>query len=79
LPNGQEAVYSIAVREHQLGWFRPPTPLKGLNLAATYEVLDRHEVEVQRANGYELMTQGIPGDAGGGVGFSRTLYVKQLH
>ncbi len=78
LPDGREAVFSVAVREHQLGWFRPPTPLKGLNPAATYAVLNRHEAEVQRASGYELMTQGLPGGAGGGVGYSRTLYVKQL-
>jgi alpha-galactosidase len=78
LPNGQEAVYSIAVREHQLGWFRPPTPLKGLDPAAAYVVLDRHEAEVHRASGYELMTQGIPGDTGQGVAYSRTLYVKQI-
>jgi alpha-galactosidase len=78
LPTGREAVYSVAVREHPLGWFRPPTPLRGLNPAAVYVVLDRHEVEVHRASGYELMTQGIPGAAGQGVGYSRTLYVKQI-
>lgn len=78
LPDGREAVYSVAVREHQLGWFRPPAPLKGLNPAAVYGVFDRHQVEVQRASGYELMTQGIRGDAGQGVGFSRTLHIKQL-
>jgi alpha-galactosidase len=78
LPNGREAVYSIAVREHQLGWFRPPAPLKGLDPAAAYVVLDRHEAEVYCASGYELMTQGIPGDAGQGVAYSRTLHVKQI-
>jgi alpha-galactosidase len=78
LPGGREAVYSVAVREHQLGWFRPPVPLKGLNPAAAYVVLDRHDAEVHRASGYELMTQGIPGDTGQGVGYSRTLYVKQI-
>jgi len=78
LPNGREAVYSIAVREHQLGWFRPPTPLKGLDPAAAYVVLDRHGAEVYHASGYELMTQGIRGDAGQGVAYSRTLYVKQI-
>jgi alpha-galactosidase len=78
LPDGREAVYSIAVREHQLGWFRPPTPLKGLNPAATYGVLDRHEAEIHRASGYELMALGIPGDTSQGVAYSRTLYVKQI-
>jgi alpha-galactosidase len=78
LPGGREAVYSVAVREHQLGWFRPPVPLKGLNPAAAYVVLDRHGAEVHRASGYELLTQGIPGDAGQGVAYSRTLFVKQI-
>ncbi len=78
LPGGREAVYSVAVREHQLGWFRPPAPLKGLNPVAAYVVLDRHAAAVHRASGYELMTQGIPGDTGQGVGYSRTLYVKQI-
>lgn len=77
LPSGQEAVYSVTVRDHQPGWFRPPAPLKGLNSAAVYAVLDRHDAEVYRASGYELMTQGIPGDSGQGAGYSRTLYVKQ--
>ena len=78
LPNGREAVYSVAVGEHQLGWFRPPAPLKGLDPAAAYVVLDRHDAEIHRASGYELMTQGIPGETGQGVGYSRTLYVKQI-
>jgi alpha-galactosidase len=78
LPDGREAVYAVAVREHQLGRFRPPAPLKGLNPAAAYVVLDRHNAEIHRASGYELMTQGIPGDTGQGVSFSRTLYVKQI-
>jgi alpha-galactosidase len=78
LPHGREAVYSIAVREHQLGWFRPPAPLKGLNPADIYAVIDRHDAEIHRASGYELMTQGIPGDTGQGVAYSRTLYVKQI-
>lgn len=78
LPDGREAVYSIAVQAHQLGWFRPSTPLKGLNPAAAYVVLDRHNAEIHRASGYELMTQGIPGDTGQGVAYSRTLYVKQI-
>ena len=78
LPNGQEAAYSIAVQEHQLGWFRPPAPLKGLDPATAYVVLDRHDAEIHRASGYELMAQGIPGETGQGVGYSRTLYVKQI-
>jgi alpha-galactosidase len=78
LPDRREAVYSVAVQGHQIGWFRPPAALRGLDPAATYVLLDRHEAEVHRASGYELMTLGIPGDTGQGVGYSQTLYVKQV-
>jgi alpha-galactosidase len=77
LADGSEAVYSIAVREHQFHWFRAPTPLRGLDPAATYGVYDRLEQELYRASGYELMTLGIPGDTGQGVNYSRTLHIKQ--
>ena len=30
-----------------------------------------------RATGFELMTVGIPGDAGRRLGYSRTLYLRQ--
>lgn len=73
-----EAVYSVAVLDHQQGWVRPPALLRGLDPAATYTVTDRHGAEVHRATGFELMTVGIPGDAYGGVGYSRTLYLKQV-
>lgn len=78
LPDGREAVYSIAVREHQLGWERPPALLKGLVAAATYAVFDWRGAEIHRAGGFELMALGLPGDSLGGVGFSRTLHLKQI-
>ncbi len=77
LPNGSEAVYSVAVLEHQLGWFRPAPPLRGLNPQATYTARDRHGAEVHRASGYELMTLGIPTEASQVSGYSRTLYLQQ--
>jgi len=77
LPDGSEAVYSIAVREHQFHWFRPPTPLRGLHPTAIYGVYDRHDQEIYQASGYELMTLGLPGDAGEGLNYSRTLHLKQ--
>jgi alpha-galactosidase len=78
LPDGREAVYSIAVREHQLGWERPPALLKGLAAEATYAVEDWRGAEIQRASGFELMTLGLPGDSFNGVGYSRTLHLKQI-
>lgn len=78
LPDGSEAVYSVAVREHHVGLQRPPALLNGLKADATYGVYDRHDAEVLRASGYELMTLGIPGDGRQGVGFSRTLHIRQI-
>ena len=78
LPDGSEAVYSVAVRDHQHSRFRPATPLKGLNASATYAVVDRHNAEVLRATGYELMTLGIPGDEARGAAYSRTLHLQQM-
>jgi alpha-galactosidase len=78
MPNGQEAVFSLTVRDYQVGSFRPAAPLKGLCAWATYIVVDRHNSEVHRASGYELMTLGIPGETHGYPGYSRTLYLKQL-
>jgi alpha-galactosidase len=78
LPDGREAVYSIAVREHQLNWGRPPALLKGLIAEAAYAVFDRHGAEIHRASGFELMAQGLPGDSFNGVGYSRTLYLRQI-
>jgi alpha-galactosidase len=78
LPDGSEAVYSMAVCDHQLGWIRPTPPLRGLNPSAVYGLVDRHNREVHRASGYELITLGIPGDAGQRVGYSRTLHIKWI-
>lgn len=78
LPDGSEAVYSIAVQEYQIGSVRPATPLRQLNSKATYLVLDRHNTEVYRASGYELMTLGLPDETRGPVGYSRTLYLRQV-
>ena len=78
LPDRREAVYSVAVCDHQVDQFRPPAPLKGLNPSATYIALDRHGQEVYRASGFELMTQGILGESGKGVGYSRTLHLMQV-
>jgi len=76
--DSREAVYSVAVLDYQQGWVRPPARLHGLNPAATYTAVDRRGVEVYRASGFELMTVGIPGDASGGPGYSRTLYLRQV-
>ncbi len=76
--DGREAVYSAAVLDYQQGWVRPPSPLRGLDPAATYTVSDRHGAEVYRASGFDLMTVGIPGDACGNPGYSRTLYLEQV-
>ncbi len=78
LPDRREAVYSVAVCDHQVDQFRPPAPLKGLNPSATYIALDRHGQEAYRASGFELMTQGILGESGKGVGYSRTLHLTQV-
>lgn len=78
LPDRREAVYSVAVHDHQVDQFRPPSPLKGLNPSATYIALDRHGQEVYRASGFELMTQGILGESGKGIGYSRTLHLVQV-
>jgi alpha-galactosidase len=78
LPNRQEAVYSVVVQDYLLGSFRPAAPLKNLDSAALYTVLDRDNTEVHRASGYELMTVGIPGNAAMFAGDSRTLHVRQI-
>ena len=76
-PDGREAIYSVVVREQRVGEFRPAPALRGLNVGAVYAVFDLRGAEVHRATGYELMTQGIPGDAEGKAGHSRTLHVRQ--
>jgi alpha-galactosidase len=78
LPNGQEAVYSVAIRDHLVGSVRPPAPLKGLQSGTTYVAVDRDGREVVRATGYELMTLGVPAEMLEHVGYSRTLHLKAL-
>jgi alpha-galactosidase len=78
LPDGREAVCSLAIREHHVGSFRPAAPLKGLNSSKTYTVVDWQDTEILRTTGYELMTLGIPREAHEHVGYSRTLYLRQL-
>ncbi len=77
LPDGSEAVYSVAVKDHVLGYYRTPPLLRGLNARATYRITDVNNAEIARLSGYELMSQGIPGDRLGTAGFSRTLYLQQ--
>ena len=68
----------MAVHEHRVGEFRPTPALRGLNVGGVYSVFDRFGSEIHCATGYELITQGIPGDAAGGAGHSRTLYLEQV-
>ena len=77
-PEKREAVYSVAVGQNLYGSYRPKRPLINLNPQATYQLQDRHQQEVYRATGYELMTLGIPGDDKQNVGHSRTLYLQQI-
>jgi alpha-galactosidase len=78
LSDQREAVYSLAVRDHQIDQHRPPAVLKGLNPSATYSALDHRGQEVYRASGFELMTQGMIDDSGKGIGYSRTLHLVQV-
>lgn len=78
LPDGSEAVYSVVVRDHRLGNLRPTPPLRGLVSGAIYAATDVDGTEVLRASGYELMSLGIPGDAGWGVEYSRTLHLRRV-
>ena len=77
LPNGREAVFSLALRDYQVGHFRPRPILRGLNGEGVYTAVNRHGAEVLRATGYELMTLGIPREPYEHVGYSRTLYLRQ--
>jgi alpha-galactosidase len=76
LPNGQEAVYSLALRDKRAGRVRPPAPLRGLISGAVYAALDRDQHVSHRATGYELMTLGLPQDVLEQAGTSLTLHVK---
>ena len=78
LPDGSEAVYSVAVKDHVIGYYRPPALLRGLVAEAVYAVTDLDAYEVARLTGYELMAQGIPGDTFGTTGLSRTLHVRRV-
>ena len=78
LPDGSEAVYSLIVHQHQVGSFHPNPPLKGLQPGASYAVFNQHGHEIYRLTGYELMTLGLPREAGEYVGYSRTLHLKRL-
>lgn len=78
LPGGRAAVYSVVLRDQQIGRLRPSAPLQGLNAGAVYQVLDRDEREVHRASGYELLTLGMPVENTECPGYSRTLYIKQV-
>lgn len=77
-PDRRQAVYAVAVQSHQIGFFRPPAPLRGLQSSATYVARDHRGQEVWRASGFELMTQGILGDAGQSAGYSRTLHLTAV-
>ena len=76
-PDAREAVYSLAVHEHYSNSFRPSAPLRGLDPLASYVAVDVNGQEVHRAGGYELMTVGLPGEAGRWLGYSRTLHLRQ--
>lgn len=78
LPDGAEAVYSVVVVDHKIGQLRPSTPLRGLDSRATYALFDMHNRQVRRMSGYELMTRGIPGHAGVGIGYAETLYLQKV-
>lgn len=78
LPGGQEAVYSLAIRDYLTGKHQPRIPLRGLNPRAIYSIQDRHGREVYRLNGTELMTLGVPREPNQFAGYSHTLYLAQI-
>lgn len=78
LPDGQEAVYSQVMERYEVGSVPPAVPLRGLNASATYTVLNQQSAEIHRASGYELLTLGLPKEAIGYPGYSRTLHIKQM-
>ena len=51
LPSGQEAVYSIALRDKLSGQVRPLAPLRGLISGAVYVALDRDQQVTHRCPG----------------------------
>jgi alpha-galactosidase len=76
LPDGSQAVYSEVIRDYPVASFRPNALLKNLIPGAVYTVTDRHEHEIHRASGYELMTLGLPRENHQFVGYSRTLHLR---
>lgn len=76
LPDGSEAVYSVALERFEHGSYRPAAALRGLVPGAMYGVEDVRGREVYRLSGYELMTTGMPTEIGEHNGYSRTLWVK---
>jgi alpha-galactosidase len=78
LENGAEAVYSVAVSAYQIGHVLPTPPLRGLQADATYAARDRHNREVYRATGVELMTLGIPWQKHMSVEDTLTLHIVKV-
>jgi alpha-galactosidase len=78
LPDTSEAVYSEVIRDYPVASFRPNALLKNLISGAVYAVTDRHEHEVHRVSGYELMTLGLPQENHQFVGYSRTLSLRAI-
>ena len=82
LPDASAAVYSCVVASQHQGEFLPPVKLRGLDVNATYIVIDEFGSDIGRFSGVQLMTLGLPGDChfGGNKGAirSRTLLLKRL-
>lgn len=78
LPNGREAVFSLAMEQFEMGSLRPLIPLHGLLPSAIYRITDRHEQELYQLSGYQLMTMGIPLPEWGHIGYSQTLYLEAI-
>ncbi|GAB4579005.1 MAG: alpha-galactosidase [Anaerolineales bacterium] len=78
LPDGSEAVFSIAVQDYLIGTARPAALLKGLHSTATYALFDQTDVELYRVTGFELMAFGLPLETIGPIGYSRTLHLKMV-
>ncbi len=78
LPDASEAVYSVVTRDYQIGWTRPPAPLKGLDPRGIYVAFDRDNQPLLQATGFDLMTFGIPMTSFGRPGDSRTLHLRGM-
>jgi alpha-galactosidase len=77
LSDASEAVYSVVTRDYQIGWTRPPAPLRGLDATAQYVAFDRDQQPVLQATGFDLMTFGIPLTSFGRPGDSKTLHLRR--